>query len=111
MEKSKKKGDISDVEHGPTTKEDLALINDAYEDNEMGEVKVEIPDDSEDKKPKEGAEKAEEVSFIHITLYILYRLFLIYFLFESVPYLITRSSFSIYKLRKIFHSVKRGKVR
>lgn len=66
-EKSKKKGDVSDVENGPTTKEDLALINDAYEDNEMGEVKVEIPDDSEDKKPKDGAEKAEEVSFIHYT--------------------------------------------
>ena len=49
-----------------TTKEDLALINEAFDDNEVAEVKVEIPEETEDPTPDVDAEVAEEVllSFI-----------------------------------------------
>ncbi|XP_060552412.1 inositol 1,4,5-trisphosphate receptor type 2-like [Ruditapes philippinarum] len=75
--KGKKKPTHADgAEVASTTKDDLALINDAFEDNEVAEVKVEIPDEIEDPNPDEDVENAEEemIGYIELALKVMARM-------------------------------------
>lgn len=68
---TKKKPNASaEIETG-STKDDLALINEAFEDTEMAEVKVEIPDDTGEDKFGDATEEAEEVNGITFNLVLL----------------------------------------